>query len=47
MKLSLPQKIGAFLSFTTLLNANVFFCKLFIESHLILDQTQDSSAVFS
>jgi hypothetical protein len=40
MKLSLPQKIGAFLSFTPLLNANVFFCKLFFESHPILDQTQ-------
>jgi len=30
MKLSLPQKTGAFLSFTPLLNANVFFCKLFL-----------------
>jgi hypothetical protein len=46
MKLSLPQKIG-FLSFTPLLNANVFYCKLFFESHLILDQTQGSGAVFS
>jgi hypothetical protein len=46
MKLSLPQKIG-FLSFTPLLNANVFYCKLFFESHLILDQTQGTGAVFS
>jgi hypothetical protein len=47
IKLSLPQKIGAFLSFTSLLNANVFYCKLFFESHPILDQTQGSGAVFS
>jgi hypothetical protein len=34
-------------SFTPLLNANVFYCKLFFESHPILDQTQGSGAVFS
>ncbi len=27
MKFNLPQKNGAFLSFTPLLNVNVFFCK--------------------
>ncbi len=32
MKLSLPQKIGAFLSFTPLLNANVFFFASFFKN---------------
>jgi hypothetical protein len=40
-------KNGAFLSFTPTLKANVFFCRFFLKSHPVLDQTQGSSAVFS
>ncbi len=40
----LTTKIDGFLS--SLLNANVLFCRFFVESHPVYDQTQSSGAVF-
>jgi hypothetical protein len=43
-------KSGPFLSLSfdpPPLKANVLFCRFFLKSHLVLDQTQGSSAVFS
>jgi hypothetical protein len=48
MKLSLPPKNGAFLSFTPLKNiflSDVFFCRFYFKSHPVMGQTQES--VFS
>jgi len=48
MKLSLPQKNGANLSFTPPpLKANVLFCRFCLGSHPVLDQTQGFGALFS
>jgi NADH:ubiquinone oxidoreductase subunit 6 (subunit J) len=40
-------KIDGFLSFIPPLNASVLFCRFFLKSHPVLDQTQGSGAVFS
>jgi hypothetical protein len=47
MKLSLAQEVVHFSEFDPRLKANVLFCKLFLESHPFLDQTQGIGAVFS
>jgi len=40
VKLMVPE-------FHPLLNANVFFCRVFLRSHPVYDQTQGTGAVFS
>jgi hypothetical protein len=39
-------KIDGFLSFTPPLNANVLFCRFFLISPCVYDETQGSGAVF-
>ncbi len=39
-------KIDGFFEFHPRLNANVLFLQVFVESHLVYDQTQGSGAVF-
>jgi len=47
VKLSLPQKLMVFSESQGPLNANVLFCRLFLNLTLLNDQTQGSGVVFS